>query len=139
MMDAASADALTDAAARALMQAALRTALSDLPGLYAVVLATADGFEVAAEIGQHSALTVSPSRVAALASSLQALGQASLREVGLGGHGSVLIESDSGKLVMIDLQYGALALVLCLIGPSATLAGKMLWAGRRCAASITGS
>lgn len=113
-------------------QSALDALLDDLPGVRSAVVATADGFELA--VASRSSL--SGERLAALSSSMLALAQASLRELQIAGSGSVLVESGGGKLLIAEAATPPWPVVLCLVADGEAMAGKLLWAARRCVETL---
>ncbi len=117
----------------ALCSAALARLMTDVPSIQAAVVATADGFEVtsAQTNGQLAA-----SRLSALASSLLALGQAALRELAMNGSGSILIENEMGKIMLIDVRRNQIPVVLCVVADGDAITGKVLWAAKQCAADL---
>ena len=112
---------------------ALQKLMRDEPAVTAAVVATADGFEVASA---QASGQISATRLSALASSLLALGQASLRELSMQGSGSVLIENAMGKILLVDVRREHLPVVLCVVADAAATTGKVLWATKQCAASL---
>jgi len=112
---------------------ALRKLMSDVPGITAAVVATADGFEVASAQAEGR---MSATRLSALASSLLALGQAALRELSMEGSGSVLIENTMGKIMLVDVRREHLPVVLCVVADDMAMTGKVLWAAKQCAATL---
>lgn len=107
---------------------ALKDLLNDVPDVTAAVISSADGFDIASA----SKNGVSANRLAALSSSLLALGQASLRELQFKGSGTVLIENGEGKIYVAEAAIQPYPAVLCIIANHEALSGKMLWAARKC-------
>lgn len=97
---------------------------------YASIL-TDDGFEVAS---QHGLVARNGGRFASIASSLQALGEAAVRELQLGGSSSVLVSSDQGHIVQVRVQDSTLVLA-ALFGTGETL-GHALATTRHGAAEL---
>jgi len=117
--------ALDGAAYRGHLEALLDT----LPDATTAVLARTDGFELASVTRS----TISPSRLSAVASSMLALGQASLRETRLGTSDNLLIEGSAGKLLLMSVSGER---VLAIVAGESTVSGKLLWAARACAAEL---
>lgn len=115
-------------------RAALDQLLDDVPGVRSAVVATGDGFELAVA----SRSSIDGDRLAALSSSMLALAQASLRELQIDGSGSVLVESGGGKLLIAEAASQPWPTVLCLVAEGETMAGKLLWAARRCVGRLQG-
>lgn len=99
-----------------------------VPTLGGAVLAQSDGFEIASVTRSE----VPVSRLSALSSSMVALGQAALRELGLKGGGTVLIEGPHGKLLLLEVPHPAQAMVLALVGGDDVVTGTLLWTARDC-------
>ncbi len=97
---------------------------------YASVL-TDDGFEVAS---QHGTVAQNGGRFASIASSLQALGEAAVRELRLGGASSVLVFSDAGHVVQVRVE-GTTLVLAALFGSGETL-GHALALARRAASDL---
>lgn len=110
----------------------LHALLDQLPDLQGAVLAKSDGFEVASVARD----TLPAARLSALASSMSALGDAALRELGFDGGDSILIEGRSGKLLLLTVPQGEPALVLAVIGSAKVVTGSLLWAARECVRRI---
>ncbi|NKF20809.1 roadblock/LC7 domain-containing protein [Solimonas marina] len=111
---------------------ALQSLFNQLPDIHSAVLARSDGFEIA----QATRGTVAAARLAALASSMLALGTAALRELGLGSSGSVLIEGQRGKLLLLDVPVDGQPLVLAVVGSDSVITGSLLWVARDCVRQI---
>lgn len=111
---------------------ALDRLLEDVPGVRSAVVATGDGFELA--VASRSA--IAGERLAALSSSMLALAQASLCELQIDGSGSVLVECGGGKLLIAEAASQPWPTVLCLVAEGETMAGKLLWAARRCVEAL---
>lgn len=90
------------------------------------VLTSGDGFEVAS-YPAHQAMTP---KIAAMSSSMQALSEALTREAGLFGNRSLIIETDTGTVLILGLA-GTQRLSLAIVAKSGELLGKLLWASRQ--------
>jgi hypothetical protein len=90
----------------------------------AVVLATPDGFEVAA-VHYHG--EPRSAQFAAMASSLIAVARAAGREVGHEGCDGLIVESPSGKLLIRPVGKSD-GLLLCMVLAPGMLLGAALWA-----------
>ena len=111
---------------------ALHQLQHDVPDLFSAMVSTSDGFELAV-INR----TQGNSRLAALSSSLLAVSQAAMRELKLSGTGSVLIENDSGKVLIIEARTHPHHTVLCVAAGAPAMTGKLLWASKRCVRALT--
>ena len=104
--------------------------LDSLTGVVGVVIATADGFELTSV--SHSSAT-SPARVAAMASSISAIGMAVAAEAGLGRSRAITINTETGFAHMATAYRSDVTLVVNVIGgPRAVLAQ----ASYRCAQCV---
>lgn len=105
-------------ALRARAQAQAQAIASDLTGVRAVVIATADGFDIASA----TFADVDPQRIAALASSMAAIGAVVSAEAGLGRSNSVTVGTDAGFAVVHACSHEGVALVISVLaGPDALL------------------
>lgn len=95
------------------------------PDVMLAVLTSGDGFEVAAYPANQ---TMTP-KIAAMSSSMQALSEALTREAGLAKNRNLIIETDSGTVLIMGLT-GAQRLSLAIVVKSGELLGKVLWASR---------
>jgi len=96
------------------------------------VLTSGDGFEVAA----HPRGLPAAQRLAAMSSSLQALSEAIVREAGLGRARNLIIESDSGTIVVLGIATPSSRLSLAVVASGNEILGRLLWASRSCGASL---
>lgn len=113
--------------------AALDRLIKNVPSIQAAVVATADGFEVTS---CQTAGHLAASRLSALASSLLALGQAALRELSMHGSGSILIENEMGKIMLMDVRRDRMPVALCVVADGDAITGKVLWAAKQCAGEL---
>ncbi|HEX4896226.1 MAG TPA: roadblock/LC7 domain-containing protein [Solimonas sp.] len=107
---------------------ALDHLMTTVPGLTGAVLSRSDGFEVASRTRGD----VPVSRLSALSSSMVALSQAALRELGMNGGGSVLVEGQDGKLLLLEVPLYGHPMVLAAVGKADLVTGTLLWAARDC-------
>lgn len=108
---------------------------NESPGIQLAVLGSADGFPVASYRGVGSA-TIEPARIAAMTSSIAALGDAFTRETGLSGANNIIIESDSGTVVLIGVRTQKPPLALAIVAGKQAILGHLLWAARNTATAI---
>lgn len=105
-------------ALRALALGEAEAVAGDTGGVRAVVIATADGFDLASCVRSG----LDPKRIAALASSMAAIGAVVSAEAALGRSSNVTVGADDGFAVVHAAQHGALGLVIIVIaGPDALL------------------
>ncbi|MEP7100258.1 MAG: roadblock/LC7 domain-containing protein [Burkholderiales bacterium] len=96
--------------------------LAEIDGASAIVIATADGFDLA-RAGNR---VVDPARVAAMVSSFAALGDAASREVGIGTPRLLVIESSEGRLVVRCMQVRGQSLIMVVLTDRKVLLG-LVW------------
>lgn len=102
------------------------------PGVVSAVLMSADGFEVASlQLGKGGA-----ARLAAMGSSLSAIGSAIAREAGIVECNRMIIESDSGTVVIMTIPEARPPLSLAVIANDASVLGQLLWAAKNCCIAI---
>lgn len=95
--------------------------LNDIDGVHAVVIATADGFEVAAAHRRP----VDVARISALASSIAAIGEVVSAEAALGRHKSLLVDTENGFAVIHTVHRSDINLVINVIAGPDVLIGRV--------------
>lgn len=110
-------------------QAAIDLVLAEVRSVKAVVISTGDGFEVAARVEDATKIT----RMSAMASSLSALGALAGEENGLGDCKNMIIESESGMLVILQVQRGAETFILSVIAGNDAVVGQILFFAKQAA------
>ncbi|HET9048900.1 MAG TPA: roadblock/LC7 domain-containing protein [Chiayiivirga sp.] len=106
-------------------------ALGELRGVRGAVLFSPDGFEVAS----YSVDKEASMRLAAIGSSLAALGSAIASEAGLDSFDRTLIEGHGGT-VMITRVDGEAGLALAVIANPDVVLGRLLWGSKHCCDEI---
>jgi uncharacterized protein len=104
-------------------------------GVLLTVLTTSDGFEVAA----HPADSATAARIAAMSSSIQALSEALAREAGLSANRSLILETDTGTVVVVGLTETSPKMSLAVVATGTELLGKLLWATRNLCKALESS
>lgn len=99
-----------------------QTLFTGIDGTRAVVIATADGFDLV-QAG-HSG--IESSRLAAMVSSFAALGDAASRESGLGTPRCLVIDSTDGRLMVRCMQVREHAIVVVVVTDKTALLG-LVW------------
>jgi len=103
---------------------AFETLLKDLtsknPGILAAQVCTSDGFEVASVQRDEE----SHRRLAAMVSSLHALGSAMVSETELGSYQNLIIEATEGKCLMMAIPGTNEELLLTAVASPAILFGR---------------
>jgi uncharacterized protein len=95
------------------------------PEVKLAVLTSGDGFELAAHPAQAGS-----ARIAAMSSSMQALAQALTQEAGLARGRSLILETDTGSVLVLDLDDSLPRTSLAVVATDQELLGKLLWASR---------
>jgi predicted regulator of Ras-like GTPase activity (Roadblock/LC7/MglB family) len=102
-------------------QRAAEALLAEIAGASAIVIATADGFELA-----HAGRGIAePARIAAMVSSLSALGNAASQEVNIGAPRVLVVESSEGRLVVRCIEARGQSLVVVVLTDRAVLLGTV--------------
>lgn len=105
-----------------------------VPDLNTACVATRDGFEIARLHGDSD-----QRKLAAMASSMHALGDAIAEEAGLGDCLNVIIEGSTGKAVMLTVPDAAANKVLIAAASSDTNLAMLLIASRACCGQLATS
>jgi uncharacterized protein len=92
-------------------------------GIQAAVLATIDGFEVAAAISDR----YDASRIAALASSIASIGNVATQEAGLGSCSSVILNTEQGFAVVSQTRHASHELVLIAVADKTALLAQIMY------------
>jgi predicted regulator of Ras-like GTPase activity (Roadblock/LC7/MglB family) len=93
-------------------------------GVKNAVISTADGFDVAVEAMSEE----EGAKLSALSSSISAIGQMAVREVGAGDrHQSIAIESDGGYIFIMDINYPSCPLILSVTASKEAMLGKLIY------------
>jgi predicted regulator of Ras-like GTPase activity (Roadblock/LC7/MglB family) len=95
------------------------------------VLTSEDGFELAAYRGQAIS-----GRIAAMSSSLQALSEAITREAGLSNTRNLIIEAETGTILILGLQNTTARVSLSVVASTRETLGQLLWAARNCCKAL---
>lgn len=103
-------------------QRAADALLAEIAGASAVVIATADGFDLA-RAGHR---VVEPARLAAMVSSLAALAEAASREVEIGTPRLLVVDSSQGRLVVRCIEVRGQSLVVVVLTDPTVLLG-LVW------------
>jgi len=104
------------------------------PGIQFAVLTSADGFEIASF--QAPGASSVAGKLAAVTSSITALGEAATRETGLAHARSVIIESENGAIVMLGIESAKPALSLAVVAGKQAILGHLLWAARNVGVTV---
>lgn len=94
----------------------------ELEGPSLALIATPDGFA----LGHAGTRDVDPARLAALVSSMAALGDAASRETGIGDARSLVVDSHQGRLALRCLQAGTESVIVVMLTDTRVLLGRVL-------------
>ena len=109
--------------------AALKWFMSHVTGVTAALVATTDGFEIAAIRNQGFSLE----KMSAMSSSMLALGGAVLREAQFANEcQNVVIDGGKGLVVMLAVGEQRKELLLAVAADNSAMLGQVLWASRSC-------
>ena len=111
---------------------ALDELMQEVKGIKAVVVATEDGFEVAARIEN----TAQVARLSAMASSLAALGAMAGEESQLGVCHSLLMEAAEGYIVIVQVRRADVSLIVSVVTGRDAVVGQVLYFSKKAAASL---
>ena len=108
--------------ARSLCLAELRGLRSAVPGVSSVGLAGPDGFEVASVL--RSGLDVA--KISALTSTMIGVAHAVAREADLSPCRELILETDSGRVLFLDVRTPAMRYALFVISADDSLLGRII-------------
>ena len=97
-----------------------------LVGVKALVVASIDGFAVAAK----SIIEVDANKIAAMASSFSSLGVVVAEESLLGNKKIVTLEADGGYVVLLDIKHTEFPMILSITASSDMVLAHMLYLAR---------
>lgn len=106
--------------------------MMQVKGVKAVVVASEDGFEVAARV-QHTAQV---SRLSAMASSLAALGAMAGAESQLGECQSMLMQADGGYIAIVQVRRPDVSLIISVITDQEAVVGQVIYASKKMAQTL---
>lgn len=109
--------------ATVLIRRAAEDLISEVNGVRAVVVATADGFDVTSAMRGHQ----EPSRIAAMASSIAAISLVVSQEARLGRHRSVTIDTDDGFAVVYAVPGEHSDLIINAIAGREAIIGQVMY------------
>ncbi len=112
----------------AVCQKEIDALITNHPGINGVLVSTIDGFDVASTIRG----TQSPAKLAAMTSSLLALGEAISSESAVGDCRDIVIDASQGRVLLMDVPHATRKLLLTVIGDNVETLGQVLWAAREC-------
>lgn len=113
-------------------RAHLRQLLADVPGVRATILASGDGYELAAAGDEGLA----QAQLAGMSSTMHGLGEAMARQSGLDHCRDVIVDGDAGRIVLMSVPVASPQLVLMTIVEGQSAFGQLLLECRRCCVAI---
>ena len=111
---------------------ALNDLMQEVKGIKAVVVATEDGFEVAARVEN----TAQVARLSAMASSLAALGAMAGEESRLGVCHSLVMEAAEGFIAIVQVRRADVSLIVSVVTGHDAVIGQVLYFSKKAAASL---
>jgi uncharacterized protein len=119
--------AITDSDLYKRVQASAEETLEDLmqglKGVLAGVVATSDGFEVAARTSKN----MDASKLAATACSISALGAMVSEESEIGQYHYLMVEASEGHVVILEVAHPAMPMILNLVITRGDVLGQVLY------------
>lgn len=112
---------------KAASEAAIQKLMENARGIKAVVISTEDGFEIAARVENTAMVT----RLAAMASSLAALGAIAGEESQLGACDNIMIGAANGHLIMMQARHATTVLIISIIAGKDAVIGQVLYLARQ--------
>lgn len=106
--------------------------MAELAGAVAVVISTADGFEVASRARDAA----QSSRLSAMASSIAGIGAVIAEETLTGACRGIFIEADKGQIVMVEIRHPAHVLILTIVTDGEALLGAVTYSARQTALAL---
>ena len=111
---------------------ALNDLMQEVKGIKAVVVATEDGFEVAARVEN----TAQIARLSAMASSLAALGAMAGEESQLGVCHSLVMEAAEGFIAIVQVRRADVSLIVSVVTGRDAVIGQVLYFSKKAAATL---
>jgi uncharacterized protein len=108
--------------------------LADGKGIVAAVVATTDGMSVAS---QKVSETLDESKLAAIASSIGAIGAVVGDETGLGACRLVMVQSERGYTVIVEVAHEKTPMIVSIVADASAVLGNVIYEAREAAAAIS--
>ncbi|KAF1067337.1 roadblock/LC7 domain-containing protein [Variovorax sp.] len=109
-----------------------RSVLDETSGVVSVVVATPDGFEIA-----HASLRdFDPSRIAAMASSMAAIGAVASQEARLGRCTCITVATDKGFALVSPVRNGETELVVNVIADAGAVLAQAMYRTTACVRAL---
>jgi predicted regulator of Ras-like GTPase activity (Roadblock/LC7/MglB family) len=127
--------AILKASIRSACEVRLAALVTEVSGIVAAQLTTADGFEVATHSGRMEPGIAS--RLAAMGSSLWALSQAVSSSTQIGESRNLIVEGEQGHVVLMAVPETRPALSLLVVTNQSSILGQTLWTARNTALDVS--
>jgi uncharacterized protein len=111
---------------------ALDQLMGEVKGVTAAVVSTADGFEVAGRVENNAQIA----KLAAMSSSIAAIGIVVGEESGVGEQQSITIEAKDGFVVMVGIDSLAHPMILNVIAQKSAVLGQVLYFAKQAARGL---
>ncbi len=111
---------------------AIELVMAEVKGVRAAVVSTEDGFEVASAVEN----TAQVSRLAAMASSMAALGAIAGEESNLGACQNLVIQAQEGLIVMSQAKRADMDLILSVVASKEAVMGQLIYITRSATAML---
>ena len=115
-----------------LAQAESRAMLEGLSGVVAVIVASVDGFDIASAVTRG----VDPARIAAMASSIAAIGTVVSQEAQLGRSRSVTINTEKGFALVSTVRRPDVELVVNVIAGADAVLAQVAYRSAECVKAL---
>jgi uncharacterized protein len=106
--------------------------MSGVSGALAVIFSSADGFDIAASARNPEQVV----RMAAMASSIAAIGSVIGQETMLGGHRGITIAVERGYVVMVEVPHPQTPMILSVVADMTAVLGQLNYMAREAATTI---
>jgi len=97
--------------------------LNGQTGILAVVIASADGFDIASAVTK----SLVPARIAAMASSISAIGTVVSQEVSLGNSKSVTVNTEKGFTYITHLELEGKSCILNVVADDSAVLAQIIY------------
>ena len=116
----------------AIARAEAQKIAQEVSGIKAVVIATVDGFDIASTVLD----TTDPKRIAAMASSISAIGDVVSQEAGLGRGKNIIINTVNGFVVVQNVRHQKWELVVNVVAKDSAILAQVSYHTARLAQAL---
>jgi uncharacterized protein len=106
--------------------------MAGITGALAVIFSSGDGFDVAASARNPDQVV----RMAAMASSISAIGSVIGQETMLGSHRGITIAIERGYVVMVEVPHPQTPMILSVVADTTAVLGQLNYMAREAASAI---